>query len=357
MQVLSITDPLNKLGIYLHYPFCVKECFYCDFFKLTNFRRSFYDDIIKDIDFKIRILKDKGYFFNKKVDSIYFGGGTPSLMSINSLFTILQKIFYNFNVSHKVEITLEANPDNLNLRFIKDIKNLGINRISIGIQTFSLFGLRVMGRIHDPSTLTQTIHSLEKNFENYNLDFLCLYPYQTIDSLKNDLKIINSIKPPHLSYYLIDIDKKTLYTPSVLKKIKKQYLESDLFYDLICEELSKDYDHYEISNFTLKNSNFYCKHNIKYWYYADYIGFGNSAVSKITLKNKTFRFENPLNGCQGDLVSVEEIDYDMEIFEKLMLALRTKWGIVVNSKNIKISNFKNYSIEALNLIEWVRHLT
>ncbi|MCS7244384.1 MAG: radical SAM protein, partial [Candidatus Calescibacterium sp.] len=139
-EILNIISSTNNLGIYIHYPFCIKECFYCDFYKTTKFDNKFYRNLLDQLSIFKYNLMDTGYRFDK-VGTIYFGGGTPSLMSLSFLEKILKLIYENFETSKNVEISFEINPD-LSKTYLRDLKKLGINRISIGVQSFNTFGLR-----------------------------------------------------------------------------------------------------------------------------------------------------------------------------------------------------------------------
>ncbi|MCS7165829.1 MAG: radical SAM family heme chaperone HemW [Candidatus Calescibacterium sp.] len=340
-KILTIIDSINNLGIYIHYPFCVRECFYCDFYKRTSFDSRFYEDLLSEVLIFKQELLNLEYDF-KLIDTIYFGGGTPSLMSVKFVEKLLDLIYQNFRVCKEVEINFEINPD-ISVGYLRDLKSLGINRISIGVQSFNLFGLRIMGRTHSPEQIFTTIKNVEKFFDNYNIDMLCLYPYQDIDSLREDLNIVISISPPHVSYYLMDVDKRILYPNILLKKIYQLYEVSDDFYQVIQECLSVCYDHYEVSNFA--QSQLYCRHNLKYWYYCDYIGFGPSAVSKLTIGNKVLRTIK-INQREW-----EYIDSLTQIREKIFLALRTKWGIVINGTLVKLDDFRNYYTKTLDILK------
>lgn len=341
--------PKDNLGIYIHFPFCIKECFYCDFYKVTKFDRVFYDKILSAIPNFCKYLKNLGYNF-QKVSTIYFGGGTPSLISPKMIQKILDTLQNNFNFNNQLELTFEINPD-INPAYLKFLRYLGINRISIGVQTFNLFGLRITGRTHNVRQIFETIKNVEKFFDNYSIDLIALYPYQTIEFITQDLEIITKINPPHISYYLMDIDKKVTYPSILLSKIKKNYELADNYYEKIIEFLSKSYVHYEISNFA--KNNYYCKHNLKYWYYYDYIGFGPSAVSKITINEMVYRIK--INEDVKDFSNffTEVVDPKNQVRERIMLALRTRWGIIIKTKNyrkhLKVRNFKNYNSYLSNI--------
>ncbi|MEN3014852.1 MAG: radical SAM family heme chaperone HemW [bacterium] len=343
-EVYGILNPRNNLGIYIHYPFCIKKCFYCDFFKETNFKYGFYQTLIQEIEFKIKILQEWDYKLGI-VDTVYFGGGTPNLMSLKYLEEIIDTLKKYFNFSSNVEISFEINPEFISEKYIRELRSLGINRISIGVQSLNIFGLRVMGRTHNISEIYQAIRNVERYFDNYNLDMIALYPYQTFESLKKDIDSLLSIGSPHLSYYLMCVDKSEDYPDILKQKVVQNYAKAGLYYRIIVDKLSKIYDQYEISNFAIKN--FYCKHNLKYWYYYDYIGFGPSAVSKVTIDSKAIRIQNNFDGLSYE---IEYIDINEQVKERIMLGLRTRWGIWYKDKKLRISNFEEYNTKALEIL-------
>ncbi|MFN3995627.1 MAG: radical SAM protein, partial [bacterium] len=274
-----------------------------------------------------------------------------SLMSLKFVEKILEEINKFFKLSSNLEISFEINPGAMNLGYLRSLRNLGVNRISCGVQSFNLFALRIMGRTHSVKDIFTTINFVEKTFENYNLDLLALYPYQDVQSLKEDLQEILNINPPHVSYYLMDIDKGVNYSYSMIEKIKANYELADVYYSTIKSYLERKYVHYEISNFA--RDNYYCRHNLKYWYYFDYIGIGPSAVSKITLKDDVYR----LKILPNVIMEIEKVEKNKQQMERLMLALRTKWGIIVNFQNskkyLKIRDFENYNSKIFKYFEKV----
>lgn len=355
--------PINSLGIYIHFPFCQKICFYCDFFKTTPFKyRLYFDNIINEVLSCKKYFNEIGYnHFDKIINSIYFGGGTPNLINPFSLEKILNSIFNNFSLSSECEITIELNPELITLDYLKSLKYLGINRVSIGVQTFSLFGLRVLGRTSNPYEIISKIELVSKFFNNISIDLIYLYPFQKISSLLNDINTIKNLPIDHISYYALDIydDKKVIYHrfDTLIKEIHDIQENFNKFYDLIHYGLRDlGFEHYEVSNFARNKK--YSIHNLKYWYYFDYIGFGPSAVSKLTLNNnqnkkiirinkKSFDYFIKFsfsNAFYESIENIEEIDDLTAIKEILMLSLRTKWGIKVKYKN----NLYNLKINPLN---------
>ncbi len=341
--------PINSLGIYIHFPFCQKICFYCDFFKTKPFRSKIYlDNVINEVLSCRNYFNEIDYsYFDKVVDSIYMGGGTPNLVNPFILEKILSSIFKNFRVSSGCEITIELNPELITLDYLKALKYLGVNRVSIGVQTFSLFGLRILGRTGNPYEIISNIELVSKFFNNISIDLIYLYPFQKLSSLLNDINIVKSLPIDHISYYALDMydDKKVIYHnfDTLMKEIYNIQENFDEFYDLIHYSLiDLGFEHYEVSNFA-KNKK-YSIHNLKYWYYFDYIGFGPSAVSKLTLNNNRiiritkkqldyFKKFNYNLAFYETIESIEEIDNLTFIKEILMLSLRTKWGIILKHKD------------------------
>ena len=353
--------PTNSLGIYIHFPFCYKICFYCDFFKIKPYKTNLYlNNLINEL------LSSKNYLDNinynlKEVNTIYFGGGTPNLLNPKNIDIILKIINKNFKISKNNEITIELNPELITKNYIKTLKEIGINRVSIGVQTFSLFGLRILGRTTDPNSIVSLIELTAKYFDNVSIDLIYLYPFQKIDSLIKDLEILKNLPINHISYYALDIydDKKVIYHKfnTIIEEINKIQENFQVFYNIIHQYLEDlGFEHYEVSNFA-KNKK-YCLHNLRYWYYLDYLGFGPSAVSKLNINNKTIRitkkhinyFKNTTkeNTFKETIKNIEEIDYITSLKEKIMLSLRTKWGIQIKYNNINY-NFKVHPLKFIKL--------
>jgi oxygen-independent coproporphyrinogen-3 oxidase len=360
--------PINSLGIYIHFPFCQKICFYCDFFKITPLKGNlFFNNFIKEVLDSQNYLNKIGYpYFDKIVNSIYIGGGTPNLVSPSYLEKIFNTIYNNFKISLNAEITIELNPELITPNYLKALKNLGINRVSIGVQSFNLFGLRILGRLSNPSSIISKIELTSKYFSNISIDLIYLYPFQKTKSIIENINIIKNLPINHISYYALDIynDKKVIYHQfeNILKEIENIKNNFDEFYDLIHNNLKElGFEHYEVSNFT-KNKK-YSIHNLKYWYYFDYIGFGPSAVSKLTINNqKIYRINkkqlnyfgnfNKSSYFEQTIENIEEIDNLTAIKEIIMLALRTKWGLKIKHNN-NIYNLKLHPLNFKNLNSYI----
>ena len=240
---------LKIYNTYIHIPFCERKCNYCDFTSLKgtdNQIEKYVNYLLKEID-----IYSKDYDLSEKPDTIYFGGGTPSLLPIDSLKRILSRFFYDENT----EITIEVNPKTVDINKLKEYRNLGINRLSIGIQTFNDENLKVLGRIHNSEEAIEVYNmAREVGFKNISLDIMFSLPNQTLEMLKIDLEKLILLNPEHISIY---------------------YLKS------------KGYGHYEISNFSKKD--FEARHNSIYWENKNYLGLGLSAAGYLgNLRYKNF---------------------------------------------------------------------
>ena len=330
--------------IYIHIPFCDSKCYYC------NFSSGIYDDNIK-IDYINNILKEIEYFSNKKVEitSIYIGGGTPSSIPPKFIQNILNCIKNNYILSKHVEITIECNPCSLNLEKIKYYKKIGINRLSIGIQSLNNKCLKTIGRKHDKKVGLNAIKSASDYFDNINADILIGIPYQNYYKLKNTAKkIIKYVK--HISCYMLINENGTKLTNLINCNCVKTVSEDNCvkYYNKLTKYLQKNqFYRYEISNFSKKG--YECKHNLGYWNLTSYYGFGLSAHSYIDGK----RYNNPTNMQQYlnfDFNYEKEILSKQEIIEEyIMLGLRTRDGI-------SISKLKTLGYDIINENKNIKYL-
>lgn len=315
-------------SIYIHIPFCKKACNYCNFHFSTNFRvlNSFVDALSKEIiQYKIE---------NNKllIETIYLGGGTPSVLTQTHLHEIFSNIYKKFKIATISEITLEVNPDNVTEENIKFWKNLGINRISMGVQSFFEDELLFMNRSHNAQQAITSLELISKNFSNFSVDLIFGSHLQTIEQLKENLNILLSFDPPHISCYALTVEDKTLLAKQV--KTNKNFepsqdLQNKGFYIIKdCLE-NVGYHHYEISNYALPN--FESKHNSNYWNGIPYIGFGPSAHSYNTITRSWNIANNALyiNASDNfDLIKETETLTPKQIInEFLMIGLRTKKGV------------------------------
>lgn len=263
-------------GIYIHIPFCRQACHYCDFHFSTNLGAK--EEMIGAI---MTELKNRREYISEDIATIYFGGGTPSLLSSSQLDQLLDTIIENFNVDQNAEVTLEANPEDLSGSYLQAIRSIGINRLSIGIQTFDDERLKWMNRIHDSQQAKIAYeHARIAGFENISLDLIYALPDHGEIKWEEDLATAIELSPEHLSLYGLTIEPQTVFGKWELEHKVIQVPENDAArqYLLAIEYLQgHGYLQYEVSNFGKKD--FYSRHNTAYWHGENYLGIGPGAHS------------------------------------------------------------------------------
>ncbi len=342
-------------GIYLHIPFCDTKCIYCDFYSITNHskKNEFLSAIKKEIAAQSAKLRDSSF------DSVFFGGGTPSLLDKDDFTSIFDTLYNNYDISVNTEITIEANPGTLTKEKLEQFKQLPINRISFGVQSFIDEELNFLTRIHSSNEAINSIRAAQDaGFENINLDLIFALPGQTMESWKFNLERAVKLNTQHISAYSLIFEKGTaLY--SMMEKGSVSRADLDLeqeMYEYTMEYLTaKGYEQYEISNYAKPGKE--CRHNLKYWTLEEYISFGPSASSYIGDK----RWTNVKNiGKYIDLIEegkdaydfIETIDKDTSITEHIMLGLRSRGIVFADFKDKHNIDFLNtYSSRVELLIE------
>lgn len=316
------------LGIYVHVPFCERKCIYCAFSSFMNKdteEENYIRYLIKEIENSY-----KTYNIEKKqnVDTIYIGGGTPSILKVENVKKILVALQNSFNVTKDCEITIECNPNSVDYEKLKSYKELGINRISFGIQSLNDEDLKFLNRLHNKNQAIEAIRMAKKaGFENISADLLIGIPNQTVNSFTEQLKKLIELGVKHFSCYMLQIENGT----PLENMVKKHQIilptddQSVEIYNNCATFLKKlGFNRYEVSNFALDG--FESKHNSKYWVGEDYIGFGLSAHSYI---NK-IRSANPNNFekyYKGEKTFTEKLSKEELIEEHIMLGLRCKYGV------------------------------
>ncbi|MBQ4119503.1 MAG: radical SAM family heme chaperone HemW [Clostridia bacterium] len=310
---------LTNIGLYIHIPFCQKKCAYCDFYSaiITDSLIDSYVSALK------RDIKQWGGYINRPIDTIYFGGGTPSLLG-KRLIPLLECIKNNFKVCSDAEITLEVNPQKDIENVLKSAKQAGVNRLSIGAQSGIDSELLTLGRTHTKSD-TKNAVALARNlgFSNISLDLMIGLPHSTTDTLKQNLDFLLGLNPEHISAYILKIEPKTLF----FKERETLNLPDE---DAVCDQYlymcdyleNSGFSHYEISNFSKEKKE--SRHNLKYWKCEEYLGLGPSAHS--FLDGKRFYFERDLKGYINGAIPTPDGDGGNDN-EKLMLGLRLKDGV------------------------------
>lgn len=311
--------------IYLHIPFCLKKCSYCSFcsFPLLKYKDEYINSLIKEI---------KHFYQGNKPKTIYFGGGTPSLLEVSDF----ERILKCFNFDNSTEITIEVNPYNISFKKLKDIKTLGVNRISIGVQSFDDEILEEIGRLHRVRDVYETLDNIKKaGFNNFSIDLIYGLPKQTLLNWENTLNSALKLNSNHISLYGLKIEKGSYYFKYPPKDIADSDTQAKM-YELATEKLKEKFEHYEFSNFA-KTKEFYSKHNIAYWKRENYFGFGLSASGFIENKRytNTFNFKDYLkNPIQKEY---ELLTKEQELEEEIFLGLRLTKGINFKKINEKFN--------------------
>jgi putative oxygen-independent coproporphyrinogen III oxidase len=269
---------LPPLSLYIHLPWCIRKCPYCDFNSHTGFAQSleanYIDALIADL------TQDIAYLSGRKPQTIFFGGGTPSLFSADSLDRLLQTIATLCDVSlDSIEITLEANPGTFEQAKFTDFRAIGINRLSLGIQSFQDDKLTTLGRIHDGKTAHQAVsQARQAGFTNFNIDLMYGLPGQTPDDALCDLTTAMALQPTHLSWYQLTIEPNTVFY-SKRPNLPDENTQADIERQGTQLLASRHFHPYEISAYTMARP---CQHNLNYWLFGDYLGIGAGSHSKIT---------------------------------------------------------------------------
>ncbi|MDG1849057.1 MAG: radical SAM family heme chaperone HemW [Flavobacteriales bacterium] len=315
-------------GIYIHIPFCKKACTYCDFHFSTSLKRKadFVDALIQEIDLR------KSVFSDERISSIYFGGGTPSLLSDGELSLVFEKLYDSFTIDTEAEITLEANPDDLTAEKIAILKASPINRLSIGVQSFRDEDLHFMQRAHGSAEAHKCIIlAQEAGFNNISIDLIYGTPGMTDEAWIQNLQICFELHVPHVSSYALTVEEKTLLHQQIKSKKLAPLSEeqSARQFELLMREMSDNgYEQYEISNFC--KSNAYSRHNSSYWKKENYLGLGPSAHSFLgntRLWNVSNNLKYIKSLSKGELpLEAEKLSQVDRYNEYIMTSLRTKWG-------------------------------
>lgn len=317
-------------GIYIHIPFCLQACHYCDFHFSTSLKNKL--ELLLAIEKELIVRKNylsKGELIN----SIYFGGGTPSILSREELSRIFDTIYSNYNISESAEITLEANPEDLNSEKLRALKNTPVNRFSIGVQSFFEDDLKFMNRAHSVQKAVASVKGAQDaGFENISIDLIYGTPTLSDEKWKQNLQTAFDLKVKHISSYCLTVEEKTALHKFVqIGKVKNVDEEkSATQFEILLEAMQKNnFVQYEISNFC--SNNFYSQHNSNYWLKKKYLGVGPSAHSYNEV-SRQWNIKN--NGLYVKGVDENKLNFEIETLtpsqnynEYIMTGLRTMWGI------------------------------
>lgn len=327
---------MKNSAFYIHIPFCDHKCIYCDFYSIITKDNipSFLASLKKEINFYSGLYSKDHYF-----TSIYFGGGTPSLMGVSYISEIIDNLFKNFSFSENPEVTLETNPGTVNHSKLKNFFETGINRLSIGVQSFDEEDLKFLTRIHDKTTAIDTIYNaIEAGFKNINADLIFNIPGQTKAKWLDNLKTVVTLPLNHISAYSLILERGTILNKMVLDgkvKIQDEDYDAEL-YELTIDFLeSNGFSQYEVSNFSQEG--YECVHNKAYWGHRNYLSFGPSAHSFVDGKrwwnfSSLKRYISEIEKNNFAVAGSETVTKEQFFDEYIMLALR--------SSGINISEFQ-----------------
>ncbi len=344
-------EVLPPLSLYIHIPWCVRKCPYCDFNSHEKrgdiAQEQYVDALITDLELSLPSI------WGRRIQTIFFGGGTPSLFSAAALDRLLSEIRARISISPDAEITLEANPGTFETEKFAAYRRLGINRLSIGIQSFNPTHLKALGRIHDDGEARRAIEIAKDYFDNFNLDLMYALPQQSIDEALNDIDTAIAFGAPHISAYHLTLEPNTLFHkhPPPLP----DHDASAAMQEAIEARLKEaGYEHYETSAFSKPNR--HCKHNLNYWLFGDYLGIGAGAHSKLSFRDRIvreMRFKHPETymqkiaegiHCQDKhVVGVRDLPFEfmmnalrlIEGFESRLFPERTGMPINILSAQLK----------------------
>ena len=334
--------------IYLHIPFCKQKCSYCNFHFSTSF--SLKDEMLSAIKKEIQLRHNE--LENKTLKSLYFGGGTPSVLSVDEIKSLIDEIQKYFSFDNNIEITLESNPDDLNKNFLEELSKTEVNRLSIGTQSFYDEDLKLMNRAHNASEAESSIKRAQDfGLVNISIDLIYGSPTSNFEIWKDNLSKTIELQVPHVSSYALTVEPKTalekwiengkIRSPEETEQNQEFYYMKDFLKD-------NGFDHYEISNFG--KPGFHSKHNSAYWKSEPYLGIGPSAHSYNGSLERSWNIaNNPIyikNLNQNILPIEKEILSEKDRFnEMIMIGLRTIWGVDLNRIN---QNFSSEVIDYLN---------
>ncbi|SHG07278.1 radical SAM family heme chaperone HemW [Flavobacterium johnsoniae] len=340
-------------GIYIHIPFCKQACHYCDFHFSTSMKKK--DDMVlalaKEIGMRKNELLDSARSDNEIVETIYFGGGTPSVLSNDEINFLISKVYKNYKVVENPEITLEANPDDLSAERILELSKSPINRLSIGIQSFYEEDLKMMNRAHNSAEAKKCLEEATKYFDNISLDLIYGIPGMSDEMWKQNIQTALDFGIPHISSYALTVEPKTALSKLIQtgKIAEPQDEAASNHFTILVEMLQKNgFIHYELSNFGKEN--YFSKNNSAYWLGKKYIGIGPSAHSYDGEKRGWNIANNSLylKAIQNDELPIETetLTISDRYNEYIMTGLRTIWGVSLNRIEQEFgSEYLNYLLE------------
>lgn len=325
------------LSLYVHWPWCVRKCPYCDFNShalpacQTEATQNYMSALIADMKASRTLIE------NRPLKSIFIGGGTPSLIPPQALETFLNEVAKTYQLDSNIEITMEANPGTIDSEHFQAYRSAGVNRLSMGIQSFSDDKLKRLGRIHNRTQAWQAIEIVHQCFDNFNLDVMYALPSQTLSELEFDLSEALKADSTHLSFYQLTIEPNTIFAKKTPENIPDEDVCAQMQETVVNTLESHGFEHYEISGYAKPGHR--CQHNLNYWQFGDYLACGAGAHSKITTKDgkilREVRYAQPdsfmRHALNDSAISQSNlVDREDQAFEFMLNVLRLKDGVSID---------------------------
>lgn len=326
------------LSLYVHWPWCVRKCPYCDFNShalpacQTEATQNYMSALIADMKASRTLIE------NRPLKSIFIGGGTPSLIPPQALETFLNAVAKTYQLDSNIEITMEANPGTIDSEHFQAYRSAGVNRLSMGIQSFSDDKLKRLGRIHNRTQAWQAIEIVHQCFDNFNLDVMYALPSQTLSELEFDLSEALKADSTHLSFYQLTIEPNTIFAKKTPENIPDEDVCAQMQETVVNTLESHGFEHYEISGYAKPGHR--CQHNLNYWQFGDYLACGAGAHSKITTKDgkilREVRYAQPdsfmRHALNDSAISQSHlVDREEQAFEFMLNVLRLKEGVSIDT--------------------------
>lgn len=326
------------LSLYVHWPWCVRKCPYCDFNSHTlptcqsEATTAYMKALVADMKRSLTLVG------KRPLQSIFIGGGTPSLIAPTALEHFLDEVAKTYSLASDIEITMEANPGTIDTEHFHAYRQAGVNRLSMGVQSFSDEKLSALGRIHNRSDAWKAIEIVHQNFDNFNLDVMYALPSQTLPELIFDLTEALKAKSTHLSFYQLTIEPNTVFAKKTPENLPDDDLCAQMQEMVVSTLEAHGFEHYEISGYAQPNRR--CRHNLNYWQFGDYIACGAGAHSKVTTADgkilREVRYSQPESFIRHALndsaiAQTRIVEKDEQAFEFMLNALRLKEGVSIDT--------------------------
>lgn len=321
----------DPAGIYIHVPFCIRKCSYCDFYSLPLTQRHDLDQYTRGLTEEI--ARQAEGWKDRQFGTVYFGGGTPSLLHPEQVSRILDGLRQHLHLLPQPEISLEANPATLDRSGLRELKNAGINRISLGVQSFRDDELKILGRIHDAGEALQAVEDIfAAGFDNFNLDLIYGIPGQRLADWIYNLEQAVACRPQHISAYLLQLDPSVPLARRIdagVYQVLNEDQEADMYYAALDDLAGNGFHHYEISNFARPGRE--CRHNLVYWQADEYLGLGPGAVSfregRRWKNGEIMAGSDSMYQAGHHIEMLETMDHRGRFVDAMILGLRLTAGI------------------------------